>query len=258
MSIRVMSQVWEIYPGSGSELLAMLALADWSDDNGKCYPSMSSIAKKTRLSRSQARRVVHQLIDDGFLVVTANALGGSPTQTRHYKIVLSHLTRRTDATPTGSAHATGSADATGCTHAQEGSHPCANRGSAHATQTVIEPSLTVNTMSGKPNGTQPTESKSKTTNDTCIAILHYLNEKTGSKFQPVASNLKLIKARLSEGATVVEMKQVVDQKNAEWKSDEKMSDYLRPATLFNAKNYAQYSGQLGKVKTGISELGSYI
>lgn len=139
MSIKIMSQVWECYPGGGSELLAMLALADWSDDNGKCYPAISSIAKKTRLSRSQAQRVVHQLIDGGFLVVTANALGGSPAQTRHYRIVLERLT--------GSTHATGSIDATGRTHAQEGSHPCANRGSTHATQTVIEPSITVRYIS---------------------------------------------------------------------------------------------------------------
>lgn len=147
MSIKIMSKVWDGYPGSGSELLAMLALADWSDDVGRCYPSISAIARKTRLSRSQAQRIVHQLIDDGFLLVTANALGGSPTQTRHYRIILGSLTGRTDATPTGSAHATGSAGATGSTHAQEGSHPCANRGSAHATQTVIEPSLTVKKVS---------------------------------------------------------------------------------------------------------------
>ena len=125
----------------------MLALADWSDDNGKCYPSMSAIAKKIRLSKSQTQRVVHGLIDDGYLKVTANALGGSPTQTRNYRIVLDRLT--------GSAHATGrvdaaegshpcggrgSAHATGRVDAAEGSHPCGGRGSAHATQTVSEPS----------------------------------------------------------------------------------------------------------------------
>lgn len=139
MSIKIMSLVWDGFPGGGSELLAMLALADWSDDNGRCYPAVSSIARKTRLSRSQAQRIVHRLIDDGFLVVTANALGGAPTQTRHYRIVLASLT--------GSADATGSVRATGSTHAQEGSHPCAIRGSAHATQTVIEPSISVKGVS---------------------------------------------------------------------------------------------------------------
>ena len=144
MAVRILSLVWDGYPGGGTELLALLALADWSDDAGKCYPSISAIARKTRLSRSQAQRIVHQLIDDGFLVVTANALGGAPTQTRHYRIVLDRLTGRADATPTNSTHATGSVHATGRTHAQEGSHPCGERGSTHATQTVSEPSVHVN------------------------------------------------------------------------------------------------------------------
>ena len=57
MSVRVMSLVWDGYPGGGSELLALLALADWSDDDGRCYPSMASIGRKTRLSEKQARRL---------------------------------------------------------------------------------------------------------------------------------------------------------------------------------------------------------
>lgn len=135
MAVRVLSLVWDGFPGGGSELLAMLALADWSDDNGRCYPSIAAISRKVRLSKSQTQRVVHGLIDDGYLKVTANALGGSPTQTRNYRIIFDRLT--------GSAHATGSVDATGRTHAAEGSHPCGGRGSAHATQTVSEPSTTV-------------------------------------------------------------------------------------------------------------------
>lgn len=136
MAFRIQSMIWEAFPGGGSDLLTMLALADWSDDNGQCYPSMNAIAKKVRLSKSQAQRVVHGLIDGGFLVITANALGGLPGQTRNYKIVLDHLT--------GSARATGRINATGRPHAAEGSHPHGERGSAHATQTVSEPSITVN------------------------------------------------------------------------------------------------------------------
>ena len=37
MSIRVMSAVWAIALPD-SEKLVMLALADWSDDDGKCWP----------------------------------------------------------------------------------------------------------------------------------------------------------------------------------------------------------------------------
>lgn len=128
MSIAVMTKVWASYPGAGSELLAMLALADWADDNGNCYPSMSAIAKKVRLSKSQAQRVVHGLIDDGYLKVTANALGGAPTQTRNYRIVLDRLT-----------------------------------GSAHATQTVSEPSLTVKWPEQAPAPPKANKEKSGTT-----------------------------------------------------------------------------------------------
>lgn len=141
MSIRVMSRVWDDFPGGGSELLALLALADWSDDDGRCYPSIASISRKARLSRSQAQRLVHSLIDQGFVTVTDNINGGAPGSTRKYKIVLDRLTGRVDATPTGRISATGSAHATGRTHAQDGSHPCGETGSAHATLTVIEPSV---------------------------------------------------------------------------------------------------------------------
>src|SRR3569623_1789417 len=72
MSVKALSLVWESFPAGGAELLAMLALADWSDDEGRCWPAMAAIARKTRLSRSQAQRIVHQLIADGFLSVTGN------------------------------------------------------------------------------------------------------------------------------------------------------------------------------------------
>ncbi len=135
MSIRVMTLVWDGYPGGGSELLTLLALADWSDDQGRCYPSMSAIADKTRLSRSQAQRVVHNLIGAGFVSVEGNENGGRPGSTRRYLINLQQMRAER-----GRTHATGSAHATGRTDAAEGSHGCAERGRTHATQTVSEPS----------------------------------------------------------------------------------------------------------------------
>lgn len=92
-----MSKVWDAFPGSGSDLIAMLALADWSDDEGRCFPSMSAIASKTRLSRSQAQRVVHGLVDGGYIQVVGNEFGGAPGATRQYRIVLSSMTGRMDA-----------------------------------------------------------------------------------------------------------------------------------------------------------------
>lgn len=143
MSVRVLSKVWDGYPNGGTELLALLALADWSDDEGLCFPSIYSIAKKTRLSRSQAQRTVHALIKQSYLKVIGNEFGGAPGSSRRYQIIVSNLTGSTDAT--GSAHETGS------THAQEGSHLATQTGSTHATLTVIEPPITIKDIFELPN-----------------------------------------------------------------------------------------------------------
>jgi uncharacterized phage protein (TIGR02220 family) len=76
-------------------------------------------------------------------------------------------------------------------------------------------------------------------------VLDYLNLKAGRNFEKVDANAKPIIARLREGATLDRMKAVVDAKVAEWRNDPKMCQYLRPATLFNAEKFAQYSGSLG-------------
>lgn len=144
MSIRVMSLVWESYPGGGSDLLALLALADWSDDSGQCYPSMTSIARKIRLDKRQAQRVIHRLIDDGFLEVTGNLLGGAPGSSRQYRIVLERLTGDANVTPTGDTEDTPKPE-TGDMGDADGCHGRRERGDIHVTQTVIEPSITVST-----------------------------------------------------------------------------------------------------------------
>lgn len=179
LSISVMTKVWDLYPGNGgSELLALLALADWSDDDGRCFPSMGKIALKTRLSRSQAQRVIHGLIDSGYLVVTENVNGGKPGASRRYRVVLSNMTGRADATPTGSAGATGSAHATGRTDAQDGSHPCAETGRADATLTVIEPSVTVKRSRTRQKATELTFTD-------WLAELNAKGDKAISKWQPI-------------------------------------------------------------------------
>ena len=48
-----MSFVWDGFPASGSEMLVMLALADWcNDEGGSLHPSMRAVAGRFRLSDS--------------------------------------------------------------------------------------------------------------------------------------------------------------------------------------------------------------
>lgn len=99
------------------------------------------------------------------------------------------------------------------------------------------------TLSGKPdvvlaNGKQKFKQDAE-------AILDFLNTKTGSRYKPVVANLEMIAARLKEGATADECRQVIAKKCRDWGGDEKMAEYLRPKTLFNRTNFANYQGELG-------------
>lgn len=80
--------------------------------------------------------------------------------------------------------------------------------------------------------------------DEAEQILDHLNAKANRDYRHVQSNMKLIRARLTEGATPTEMRAVIDLKVTEWAKNPKMAQYLRPDTLFNATKFAQYVGQL--------------
>jgi len=80
-------------------------------------------------------------------------------------------------------------------------------------------------------------------------VLQYLNRNAGKNYRPVDTNLKLIVARLKSGATPLQLREVVFTKCSQWGSDEKMAEYLRPATLFNATKFEQY---LGEQSLGVS------
>lgn len=115
-----MNLVWQNFNRGGSEKLTLLALADWCDDDGKrLYPSIQAIAKKISASESQARRIIHGFIEEGFLTVVGNHNGGDKGASRQYLLNIAKLAM------TPSADATPSMGATPCTHAQEGWHPCA-------------------------------------------------------------------------------------------------------------------------------------
>lgn len=85
------------------------------------------------------------------------------------------------------------------------------------------------TLSGKP--------------DAAAEILDYLNERAGKHFRSVKATVAQINARLKE-ASADEIRAVIDDRVKAWGRDEKMAEYLRPATLFAASNFANYLGNL--------------
>lgn len=78
----------------------------------------------------------------------------------------------------------------------------------------------------------------------CVEIIEFLNAKSGKAFKPVEAHFKFIRARIKEGHTVQDFKSVIARKVKDWKGDPKMDYCLRPKTLFNDTNFANYVGQL--------------
>ena len=159
MSIRVMTMVWDVFPASGSELLAMLALADWCDDQGgSLNPSMRAVAQKIRVSEKQARRIVQGFVSSGYLAVVGNATGGVAGTTKQFQLDVKKLaglplvgaqksapTAPVDGRGTAPMDGRGTAPmdgrGTAPTHVLDGSHPCPYTAPTGGSLTVIDPSI---------------------------------------------------------------------------------------------------------------------
>ena len=140
--------VWEHFPKGGSEKLIMLRFADHANNNGeRIFPSIKTLSLAVCLSESQTRRIVHKLIDEGWVAVVANAKGGAPGRTRRYKLNLEKLARTGDTNPRGSADAKRRASA----EARDSSHGCIKgvasvreRASVNESRTINNHQLTTN------------------------------------------------------------------------------------------------------------------
>ncbi len=111
------------------------------------------------------------------------------------------------------------------------SEPEPNRNPSHSQ--IPEKTKTRTAMSGKPD-----------LKPLAIEVLNFLNTKAGRAYRQTESNLGFIIARLRDGATAGDCKQVIAKKCREWANDPKMEIYLRPATLFNRTKFDQYTGEL--------------
>lgn len=119
---------------------------------------------------------------------------------------------------------------------------------------------------GKANGVAKSKSNSKEdiSNDiskkkgadlsTITEIVDYLNEKANTSYRPSAEYAKThIRARLREGFTIDDFKTVIDGRVKAWANNPKMSEYLRPQTLFGTKFESYLNASKAKPKTDEEE-----
>lgn len=70
MSVSVMTWVWRQSTATGNDRLVLLAIADAADDEGRnAWPSIATLAAKTRLDERTVRRIVRRLETEGHIEV---------------------------------------------------------------------------------------------------------------------------------------------------------------------------------------------
>lgn len=67
MSIRIMTNVWERSDINPTQKLVLLALADWANDEGLCWPSIDRLCQKSGLKRRSVQMAIHAMEELGIL-----------------------------------------------------------------------------------------------------------------------------------------------------------------------------------------------
>lgn len=159
MSIDVMNCVWKHAPVQSGEFSVLLALADYADENGSCFPSIPVLARKARLKERQTQNCIRNLVGEGFVHVQT---GAGPKGCNRYvvdtaAIEARSITRAPSADPAGEDEGAGREDQAGeagpdddaagganiapLQSATGGVQPSAPGGAMECTQTTIEPPL---------------------------------------------------------------------------------------------------------------------
>lgn len=88
MSIHITSKVWSKSQHRGTSLLLMLALADMANDEGQCWPSQKTLAKRARISARNVQLTLRKLAESGEIFVHERS---GPNGVNRYEIDLRAL-----------------------------------------------------------------------------------------------------------------------------------------------------------------------
>jgi hypothetical protein len=84
-----MTWVWANSPYSGQRLLLHLALADFANDEGFCFPSHGTLAKKARCSQGWVAQTISLMQREGFIEVVEKA-GNGRGKVGRYRLLKGH------------------------------------------------------------------------------------------------------------------------------------------------------------------------
>lgn len=235
MSTKLTGYVWDGCAASGMKLSSvaiMARLADFSSDEGVCWPSIETIARQLGAGPSTIRTAIAKLEKDGWLTRTQRR-NGNRNASNVYRLNVAKLqaaafSHLSDSDPSKS-DASKSGKKGGFHPSESGGDPSVK--SKPDPQVKSKPSCQV---AGQPD---------ENVNDPAMTVLEHFNRVTGSNYGKGGRNkttLGYIRGRLTEDYSADDLILVVDYLTAKWAGDPKMDDYLRPSTLFGPENCVEY------------------
>ncbi len=245
MSVKLSAYVWDGCAAAGmkiSSVAIMARLADFSNDEGVSWPSIETIARQLGAGPSTIRTAIAKLESEGWLTRTARRQGNR-NASNVYRLnvaklqaaAFAHLSE-SDTSKSDASKSDASKFDASKSKKKGGSHPPESGGDPSVT-TTPDPSL-------KSKTSRPVPSKPDVAAENpAVLVLDHFNRVTGSDYGRGGrskTTLGYIQARLAEDYSAEDLKLVVDYLTAKWADDSKMSDYLRPKTLFGAENCVEY------------------
>lgn len=243
MSTKLTGYVWDGCAASGMKLSSvaiMARLADFSSDEGVCWPSIETIARQLGAGPSTIRTAIAKLEKDGWLTRTQRRNGNRNASNVYHlnvaKLQAAAFSQLSDSDTSKSDASKFDASKTDPSKSgKNGGFDPSESGGDPSVKSTQDPQVT--SKPSCPVAAQPDPEVVIT--DQARQVLSYLNQTTGSRYQVCSTSLENIRARLREQFTVDDLCLVVDYKNADWR-DSEQAQYLRPATLFIPKNFPGY------------------
>ena len=244
MSTKLTGYVWDGCAASGMKLSSvaiMARLADFSSDEGVCWPSIETIARQLGAGPSTIRTAIAKLEKDGWLTRTQRR-NGNRNASNVYRLNVAKL--QAAAFSQLSDSDTSKSDASNFDASKADPSKSGKNGGFDPSESGGDPSVKskqdpqVTSKPSCPVAAQPDPEVVIT--DQAILVLSHLNQISGSRYQKSKTSLENIRARLREGYSVADLQLVIDLKHEHWHENDEQYQYMRPETLFGPKKFESY------------------
>jgi len=248
MSTKLTGYVWDACAASGMKLSSvaiMARLADFSNDEGVCWPSIETIARQLGAGESTVRTAIGKLEQEGWLTRQQRRKGNRNAsnvyQLNVAKLQAAAFSHLSESEPSKSDAS--KSDGSNSDASKSDASKSSKTGSFHPSESEGDPSVnSKQDPSDKtpscPVAAQPDPEVAIT--DSAIEVLTHLNQVSGSRYQKSRTSLEHIRARLRDGYSVSDLKLVIDLKHEHWHDNDEQYQYMRPETLFGPKKFEGY------------------